>query len=273
MKTVLITGASGDLGTHLRRELRGQYVLRLSDLRPIVAKQSGETFVRGDLASLPAMMKVVKDVDAVVALGGFPEESSWPTILRANIVGAYNLYEAARRNGVRRVLFASSNHATGFFPRQQKIDHRVYPRPDSRYGLSKVFGEQAGFLYAEKYGLEVFCMRIGNVTPQPVDKRRLSNWISPRDFAQLVRIGIDHPKVHFEIVYGVSGNDRSFYDNANATRLGFAPQDNSELYAAAILKREPPAKDPRTEIFQGGLLVTGEGDPKRKPPAATKRRR
>ncbi|HEX3696634.1 MAG TPA: NAD(P)-dependent oxidoreductase [Polyangia bacterium] len=145
----------------------------------------------GDLASLADMLKVVKGVDAVVALGGFPEEAPWPTILHANIIGAYNLYEAARRNGVRRVVFASSNHATGFYSRNRKIDHQVYPRPDSRYGLSKVFGEQAGFLYAEKYGLEVFCMRIGNVTPSPVDRRRLSNWLSPRDFAQLVRIGIE----------------------------------------------------------------------------------
>jgi uronate dehydrogenase len=218
----------------------------------------GETFVRGDLARLGDMRRVVKGVDAVVALGGFPEESTWEVIHRANIIGAYNLFEAARENGVRRIVFASSNHATGFFPRRQTIDHQVYPRPDSRYGLSKVFGEQTGFLYAEKYGLEVLCLRIGNVTPAPVDKRRLSNWLSPRDFAQLVRIGIEHPDIRFEIVYGVSANDRSFYDNANAKRLGFRPQDNSETFAAAILRRERPAKDPRTEEFQGGMTVTAE---------------
>jgi uronate dehydrogenase len=205
------------------------------------------------------VLKAVKGADAVVHLGGFPDEAPWEVILRANIVGAYNLFEAARRQGVRRIVFASTNHTTGFFRRDEKIDHRVYPRSDSRYGASKVFGEQLGSLYADKYGLSVLCMRIGNVTPAPIDKRRLSNWMSPRDLAQMVRIGIDHPDIHFEIVYGVSGNARTFYDNGNAARLGYRPQDNSESFATAVLKKERPPKDPRTELFQGGLIVTAEG--------------
>jgi uronate dehydrogenase len=208
-------------------------------------------------------------------LGGFAVEGPWSVILRANIVGCYNLFEAARRNGVKRILFATSNHATGFYRRDEKIDHRVYPKPDSRYGLSKVFGEQLGSLYADKYGLQVLCIRIGNVNPTPVDKRRLSLWISPRDLAQLVQIGVDHPDIRFEIVYGVSGNRRSWYDNSNAQRLGYRPQDDSEPYAAEVLAKEKPAADPQAELYQGGNFVSAEigGDPNRLLPKLKKKKR
>jgi uronate dehydrogenase len=264
MKTILITGAAGDVGTHLRRELAGKYHLRLSDIKPVKALAAGEKSVPGDIAKMSDMLRITKGVDAIVHLGGFSVEGPWNMILRANIVGCYNLFEAARRNGVKRVLFASSNHATGFYRRDVKIDHRVYPKPDSRYGVSKVFGEQLGSLYADKYGMQVFCMRIGNVTIAPPDKRRLSNWISPRDFARLVSAGIDNPDIRFEIVYGVSGNARSWYDNANASRLGYQPQDDAETYAAEVLAKEKPG-DPRAERYQGGNFVFAEigGDPSR----------
>ena len=275
MKTILITGAAGDVGTHLRNALAGSYVLRLSDIRPIKKLAQGETFMRGDVGRLSDMLRVSKGVDAIVHLGGFAAEGPWDMILRANIVGCYNIFEAARVNGVRRILFATSNHATGFYPRDQKIDHRVYPKPDSRYGLSKVFGEQLGSLYADKYGLQVFCMRIGNVNLAPVDKRRLSIWISPRDFAQLVQIGIEQPDIRFEIVYGVSGNQRSWYDNSNAERLGYRPHDDAEAYASAVLAKEKPGADPRAETFQGGSFVLAEigGDPTRALPKIKKKKR
>ena len=267
MKTILITGAAGDVGTHLRRELAGKYHLRLSDIKPIKALAAGEKSAPGDIAKMSDMLRITKGVDAIVHLGGFSVEGPWDMILRANIVGCYNLFEAARRNGVKRVLFASSNHATGFFKRDVKIDHRVYPKPDSRYGVSKAFGEQIGSLYADKYGMQVLCMRIGNVTIAPPDKRRLSNWISPRDFARLVSVGIDHPSIRFEIVYGVSANKRSWYDNSNALRLGYQPQDDAETYAAEVLAKEKPG-DPRAEMYQGGNFVFAEigGDPSRLAP-------
>jgi uronate dehydrogenase len=275
MKTILITGAAGDVGTHLRNELAGKYALHLSDIRPIKMLARGETFVRGDVGRLSDMVRVSKGVDAVVHLGGFALEGPWDMILRTNIVGCYNTFEAARLNGVKRILFATSNHATGFYRRDQRIDHRVYPKPDSRYGLSKVFGEQLASLYADKYGMEVFCMRIGNVNPQPLDKRRLSIWISPRDFAQLVGIGIEHPDIRFEIVYGVSGNLRSWYDNSNAARLGYRPQDDAETYAGTVLAKEKPGADPRAETFQGGSFVLAEigGDPSRPLPKTRKKKR
>jgi uronate dehydrogenase len=267
MKKILITGAAGDVGGHLRRELAGRYALRLSDIRPVADVSPEEEFLRGDCASLRDMLRVTKGVDAVVHLGGFSVEGPWEVILRANIVGAYQVFEAARRNGVRRVVFATSNHAVGFYERDETIDHRVYPRPDSRYGVSKVFGEALGSLYADKYGMEVVCIRIGNVNPRPMDKRRLSIWLSPRDLAQLVSIAIERPGIRFEIVYGVSGNRRSWYDNANAERLGYSPQDDSEPWAEEVLNNTIPGADPRTEKYQGGTFVIAEdgGDPTRAP--------
>ena len=268
VKTVLMTGAGGSIGTHLRRELAGRYALRLSDLKSLKPLAPGESFAKGDVARLADMLRVTKGVDAIVHLGAWSVEGDWPTILSANIEGTYNVYEAARRNGVKRVLFASSNHAVGFYRRDRTIDHLVYPKPDSRYGVSKAFGEALGSLYADKYGLEVFVMRIGNVAPLPADKRRLSIWISPRDLAQLVAVGIDHPDIRFEVVYGISGNRRAWYDNSNAARLGYRPLDDSEAYAAEILAKHQESADPRVELYQGGTFVAAElgGDPSRSLP-------
>jgi uronate dehydrogenase len=266
MKTILITGAAGDVGTHLRRELAGHYKLRLSDRRPLLPAR-GQTFVRADLSRMADALRITRGVDAIVHLGGYSVEGPWPAILQANIVGCYNVFEAARKNRVKRIVFPTSNHAVGFYRRDQTIDHRVYPKPDSRYGVSKVFGEALGSLYADKYGLQFLMIRLGNVNPEPIDKRRLSIWCSPRDLAQLVTIGIEHPEIRFEIVYGISGNHRSWYDNSNAVRLGYRPHDDSEAYAGEVLAREKPG-DPRAEKYQGGAFVHVEAVPN---PAAAKK--
>ena len=157
MKTLLITGAAGDIGSHLRRELAGRYRLRLSDMKPLTDLAPGEEFVRADISRMDEVLPVMRGVDAIVHLGGFSVEGPWEAILAANIVGCHNVFEAARQGGVKRLLFATSNHAVGFYARDEVIDHRVYPKPDSRYGVSKIFGEALGSLYADKYGLEVFC--------------------------------------------------------------------------------------------------------------------
>ena len=267
MKKVLITGAAGDVGTHLSRELAGKYRLRLSDKRPMKAPK-GQTFFKADISKMSEALRITRGVDAIVHLGGYSVEGPWEGILSANIIGCYNVFEAARRNGVKRILFPTSNHAVGFYRRDQTIDHRIYPRPDSRYGVSKVFGEALGSLYADKYGMQVFMMRIGNVNPVPIDKRRLSIWFSPRDLAQLVSIGIDHSGIKFEIVYGISGNTRAWYDNANAIRLGYRPQDDSEVFAKEILEKEQPG-DATAEKYQGGVFVTEENIPN---PAAPRKK-
>jgi uronate dehydrogenase len=267
VKTVLITGATGDVGTHLSHELAGKYKLRLSDRRPLKPPK-GQTFVKADITKMSDALRITKGVDAIVHLGGYSVEGPWEAILKANIIGCYNVFEAARRNGVKRILFPTSNHAVGFYRRDQTIDHRVYPKPDSRYGVSKVFGEALGSLYADKYGMEVFMMRIGNVNPMPIDKRRLSIWFSPRDLAQLVSIGIEHPDIKFEIVYGISRNKRAWYDNSNAFRLGYRPQDDSEVFAQQVLEKEKPSSDVIAETHQGGIFCTAEEVPN---PAAPKK--
>jgi uronate dehydrogenase len=268
VKTVLITGATGDVGNHLSRELAGKYKLRLSDRRPLKPPK-GQTFVKADITKMADALRITKGVDAIVHLGGYSVEGPWESILQANIIGCYNVFEAARRNRVKRVLFPTSNHAVGFYRRDQTIDHRVYPKPDSRYGVSKVFGEALGSLYADKYGMEVFMMRIGNVNPMPIDKRRLSIWFSPRDLAQLVSIGIEHPDIKFEIVYGISRNKRAWYDNSNAFRLGYRPQDDSEIFAQEVLQKEKPSTDDIAETHQGGIFCTAEEVPN---PAAPKKK-
>jgi uronate dehydrogenase len=269
MKTVLVTGAAGGVGSHLRRELAGRYAFRLADIKEIADLRPGETFMPLDVAEIDQVERAVEGAQAIVHLAAFAVEGPWETILAANIVGAYNLFEAARRAGVKRIVLASSNHAVGFYRRDQTIDHRVYPRPDSRYGLSKVFGEQLASLYADKYGAEVMCIRIGNVEAQPLDVRRLSIWVSPRDLAQLVAIGLDRPGIRFEIVYGMSDNARAWWDNANALRLGYRPMDRAEDHAAEVLADHAAGGNALADAHQGGNFVTAElgGDPSKPDPA------
>lgn len=267
-----MTGAAGEVAGHLRRELAGRYRLRLSDRRPVGDLARGETFVRADISRLAEVVRIAQGVDAIVHLGGFAVEGPWTSILEANIVGGYNVFEAARRAGVRRFVFASSNHAMGFHRRDHVISERADVRPDSRYGVSKVFVEALGRLYADKYGLEVLCLRIGYVNSVPIDERRLAIWLSPRDLAQLVTLGVEHPDIRFEIVYGISGNRRSWYDNSNATRLGYRPQDDSERFAAEVLARARPG-NPVAALYQGGDFTVIEQVPSPAGPVGPVRQR
>lgn len=259
MKLILVTGASGQVGTLIRPLLRADYRLRLSDRRPVADPVEGEEVVPAELTDFAAVRKAVAGVDGIIHLGGYPIEADWETIHQSNIIGLYNLFEAARLEGVKRIVFASSNHATGFYPRAQKIPADITVRPDSRYGLSKAFGEATASLYAYKYGAEVMSIRIGNVTEKPLDQRRLSIWVSPRDLVQLIRIGLERPGIKHEIVYGVSDNKRSWWDNSAATRLGYRPQDRSEDYAAEVVASTPAKTgDDRIDLNQGGEFCIAE---------------
>ena len=185
-RRIVFTGASGGIGTMIRPLLAPLYPgLVLSDKVKPKDLLPRETFVAADLTKPDEVAAAVKGADSVIHLGGYSVEGPWDTILQANIIGCYNLFEAARQAGVKRVVFASSNHAVGFYPRKRKIGTDVTVRPDSRYGVSKAFGEALGALYSDKHGMIVTCLRIGNVGPRPLDVRRLSIWISPEDIVQL----------------------------------------------------------------------------------------
>jgi uronate dehydrogenase len=262
---VVMTGAAGGVGTMTRPHLAGRFdELVVSDIREITDLQGGERFVHADLTDLAQMEALLEGADGLIHLGGQPVEGDWESVLQRNIIGLYNTYEAARRQGCRRIVFATTNHVVGYYRRSQTIDHTALPRPDSRYGASKAFGEALGRMYADKHGLRVLNIRIGNVDHKPVDLRRLSIWVSPRDLAQLFEIGLTHPDLHCEIVYGASRNARSWWDNSNAYRLGYQPQDEAEDHAAEAHARSAP-EDPITAQFHGGPFTAGEftGDVKR----------
>lgn len=259
MKRVLLTGAAGGIGTHLRKLLPPIYPeLVLSDIREPKSLQPGERFIQADISKAEEIEKACQGVEGIIHLGGRSGEADWSTILEANIVGCYNLFEAARKAGTKRVVFASSNHAVGFYPRSTRIGTGVIARPDSRYGLSKHFGEGLGALYAYKHGLGVTSLRIGNVNEKPLDKRRLAIMITPRDLVKLIRIGLERPGLVYEVMYGVSGNTRSWYDNSHAESLGYTPEDDSEAWAAEVLAKEPRTADDASEHYQGGTFCGAE---------------
>ncbi len=258
---LLITGASGGIGTRLRRLLPPLYPdLVLSDIRePEEALRAGETFIKADLADYAAVEEAVKGVDGIIHLGGHSGEAPWENILNSNIIGTYNVFEAARRHNVKRIVFASTNHVVGFYPRHRRFGTGILPLPDSRYGVSKAFGESLGALYAHKHGLGVFCIRIGNFNDRPVDERRLSIWIKPEDLVSLIRIGLEREGLKFEVVYGISDNARAFWDNSRAHELGYVPQGKAEEFAAEALEKQKqlPA-DKIGDFFQGGPFCSAE---------------
>jgi uronate dehydrogenase len=262
MKRVLLTGAAGGVGQRLRTLLKPVYPgLRLSDIKALPDLAAGEEFVQADLAAMDQVEAAVDGMEGIVHLGGFSVEGPWETILQANIIGCHNLFEAARRKGVERVVFASSNHAVGFYPRHRRIGTDVTVRPDSRYGVSKAFGEALGALYADKHGLRVTCLRIGNFADAPADLRRLSIWVSPDDLVQLVRIGLEHPDLRYEIFYGVSHCERAWWDNARAYAYGYRPAGRAEDHRDAALAAQARLPTDRiADFYQGGPFCSDEFD-------------
>ena len=253
-KTILLTGAAGVLGRWLRPRLLERYRLRSADrVDPAPAHNTGEELARSDLADMAATERLVAGIDGIIHFGGRSVEDSWEEIHHSNIVGCYNLFEAARRAGIRRVVFASSNHAIGYHRTGERLDAGATIRPDTRYGISKAFGEAVGSYYADKFGLEVACLRIGSALPKPTARRHLSTWLSYPDLERLVVACLEAPRLHFAVLYGVSANTRSWWDNSGASEIDYRPQDDAEAYAAEILAKEPvPAPYDPTAWYQGG---------------------
>lgn len=254
---LLLTGAAGGLGRELRRRLAAHCdILRVTDVVDPGAAAPAEETATVDLADADAVRALLHDVDAVIHMGGVSTEQPWEAILPANIVGIYNLYEAARRNGVRRVVFASSNHVTGFYRQDEVIPAGAPPRPDGLYGLSKAFGEDLAQLYFDRHGIETVSLRIGSSFAAPRDRRMLHTWMSFDDLERLVMAALTARDVGHSIVCGVSANPHVWWDNTPAAHIGYVPQDSAAPYAAEIERSTPPGDpDDPAVIYQGGAFV------------------
>ncbi len=253
-----MTGGSGHIASQLRAFLRPEFEhVRLIDLRPPKELAPNESFFAADLADGDAMVAALKDMDGIIHLGGIPREAAIGDILRSNVLGTYNLYQAARENGIGRVVFASSNHATGFYPRTDPVTPLDPARPDSRYGLSKCWGELVAGLYYDTAGIRTLSIRIGNAALYPNSERSAAIWISARDLWQLVKIGLTHPDIAAAVVYGMSRSDAGWWRDEVAKRLGYRPQDRALDHLRIESRRTENAVE---GVFQGGGFCVPEHD-------------
>ena len=254
---LLLTGAAGGLGRELRRRLPAHCdILRLSDVADLGPAAPAEEVMAADLADADAVLALLDGVDAVVHMGGVSTEQPWEAILPANIVGAYNLYEAVRKTGVRRVVFASSNHVTGFYRQDEVIPAGAPPKPDGLYGLSKAFGEDLAQLYFDRHGIETVSLRIGSSFAAPRDRRMLHTWMSFDDMERLVLAALTAKDVGHSIICGASANPQPWWDNTPAAHIGYVPRDSSAPWVAEIERSTLPGDpaDPAV-IYQGGAFV------------------
>ena len=259
LQTLLLTGAAGTLGRVLAPALQPlAQRLRVSDLPAALTAAPmppGVDIWPCDLADTAAVLALVQDVQAIVHMGGVSYEGPWEPILQANIRGVHNLYEAARRHGTRRIVFASSNHVTGCYEQTDRISPQDPPRPDGNYGLSKLFGEGIAQLYFDRYGIETVCLRIGTATPTPPDRRGLSTWLSLPDLVALVTAALTTPDVGFLVTYGLSGNTRGWWDTqASWDRLGFKPAHDAETHADQVRHLVQPDGSAAAR-YQGGVFL------------------
>ncbi|WP_449414224.1 NAD-dependent epimerase/dehydratase family protein [Pandoraea soli] len=256
-RRLLLTGAAGNLGKQLRGKLaEWADIVRVSDIVPLTAEAPHEEAMQVDLADRAAVHALLDGVDALVHLGGISVEAPFDDIMQANILGMYNVYSAAQKQGVKRIVYASSNHAVGFHPVTEVLDVDAPHRPDSMYGVSKCFGEDLSRYYFDRFGLETVCLRIGSSFEQPKNPRMMVTYLSYRDFVELVRCSLFTNRVGHAIVYGVSNNPTLWVDNTKAAFLGFRAQDSSAEFAGLFPAQAPdPRMDDVTQRYQGGPFV------------------
>lgn len=258
-KRIVVTGAAGRVGKALRSHLRerfGQVIL--TDLIKIDDCQEGEIFQQGDIVDYPFVRRLVAESDGIVHLAGLvASHYTFEENIGPNYQGTHNVLRAATEKGIENVVYASSHHAVGFMKRGEKIDHTTAHRPDTEYGLSKAFGESAAAYFADKFGLNILSIRIGYAGPDVPNERRLHTWVSARDLAQLIEIGLHAKGIGHQIVYGVSDCDEPFFDNSNAERLGYRPQDHSReaVTSPSVLECEPDLNSIEEGVVGGGFAA------------------
>ena len=260
MKKLVLTGAAGRLGSYLREPLSElcDNLVSTDLVEGIGSTYSGETYIKADLANFDEVNALMDGAEMIVHFGALSDEDTFDEILSSNIIGAYNVWEAAARNHVNRVIYASSIHAVGMYPKNEHIGINVPHRPDTFYGLAKCFAEDLASLYWDKKQVEAVCLRILSCA-KVTSSRALGSWLSYDDLILLVKRAIDAPTTGFSIIYGVSNNDRTPVDNSEASFLGYKPKDNAEQYADKIFKNANKVdKNDRAQIFHGGPFAAVE---------------
>lgn len=251
--TLLLTGAAGGLGQALRPRLAPFcQQLRLSDLTPIHDLADHEHYIAADLSQANSVLRLCEGVDAIIHLGGISLEGPFEPILQANILGSYHLYEAARLYNISRIIFASSNHVTGFYEQGQTISSQSPRRPDGYYGVSKSFTEDLASFYYDRYGIETLSVRIGSSFPEPKDRRMLSTWLSYDDLTRLIVTGLHTPNIKHQVVYGVSDNSPIWWLKADSQTIPFKAQDSSAIFRTKIEKQALLPADHPQRRYQGG---------------------
>jgi uronate dehydrogenase len=273
VSVIVITGAAGLVGSMLRPRLAAPgRTLRVLDLAPLVAGP-GEEAIQASVTDLDAMTAACQGADAVIHLAGIPGEAPWEAILETNINGGYVAFEAARRAGTPRVVFASSNHAVGFTPRSAfPVPDYAFPAPDTFYGVSKAAVEALAAMYHGRYGLDAICLRILSCFPRPMNVRMLSTWLSPDDAGRLFEACLTVERPGFRVAFGVSANTRGGWVSlAEARALGYEPRDDAEAYAAEVLaaagQEGDPGADPLLRYLGGEFTLPDGQIPGRLPPA------
>lgn len=254
---ILLTGSESNIGKRLRPHLSDMFPkIRLSDRLPTVFPHSNEEIQQCELADADAVQTLVQGCDGIIHLGGIASEDTFANILNSNIIGLYNVYEAARKNGVKRILFASSNHVIGFHDVTTRLDAHAEMRPDSLYGVSKGYGELVARYYYDKYGVETVSVRIGSCFPKPTDKRMLRTWLSDSDLLSLIQCVFTAPVVGYCVVYGVSDNQATWWDNGQANFLGWHPKDSSAKFVTLDhIQNEVVDPNHKKHHYQGGTFA------------------
>jgi uronate dehydrogenase len=249
--TVLLTGASGRIGTALRERLPALgWRVRGVDV------EAAPEVIACDVTDPAALDEAVAGVDAIVHLAGIPSEAPWPVLRQANFDGVYEVFDAARRHGVGRIVWASSNHAVGFEPLTDEMPDDLPPRPDTLYGVSKAFGEALARYYVDRYGLRIACLRIGTFGDRPPGASALPTWLSPDDCARLVDACLRSDRLGYAILWGVSANTRRKWSLTAGRALGYEPQDDSEVFAAEFADAELQESD---RLIGAGFTTPGFG--------------
>lgn len=262
MTKVALSGAGGQLGRFLRPALldRGVDLRSAGGRTPLEPLRPGEDLTHGDLREAANVDRLLAGVDVLIHMAGTSVERPLPEVVENNLVGLHAVYEGARRHRVKRIVFASSNHAIGMHGVDEHLGLDCDFRPDGFYGLSKMWGEGLARLYWDKHGIESVCVRIGSAIPRPTEFRHLSTWFGLDDLLQFAMRCIEAPEVGFVVAWGVSANTRSYWSPTSCERLGYRPVQNAEEFAAEILAGQNPI-DAVGQRYQGGSFASMDFTP------------